>query len=335
MKRVICVLEYMVCLFIVLDNRSVFSRIPDIGKYILPITAMLIIMLVAFNFIFKMIEWKRMAKSLLALCFFYLFFTIYLMVNVFETRSYILTFMICFTFLFIYYATNKNENVAKGMLIKYENIILIISIVSLIFYVLSSTLKLIESTNIVQTNWGDKRIYSYYNVYFETQIDYFNGIKIVRNSAIFIESPMFAVNLVIALLVEMFVKNEHKKSKIIVLAISIITSTSLVGILGMLVILLISFIRNKKVNSISQFFKIIAFPIIVVSILMLSLYLLQNKVDNNTTTASLSLRLDDYKAQFKAWEDRPILGNGYTNNEAIEQYMDRSRFDTVGENRTS
>ena len=55
--------------------------------------------------------------------------------------------------------------------------------------------------------------------------DQIRDIKITRNSGIFIESPMFAVNLVIALLVEIFVRKNHKKYRTIILVITIITTT--------------------------------------------------------------------------------------------------------------
>ena len=336
MRKIISILEYIVCILIILDNNSAFAKIPSVGKYILPALIIFIVVLIILSIAFKMVDFKKMEKTILALCVFYLFFSIYLMYNVTDEKSYILRFMVCFIFLFVYYSTNKDGKVVKNVLVKYEKIILVISVVSFIFYILASTLKVIDNTGIIQTNWGNKKnIISYYNIYFETQVDYFNNIKITRNSGIFIESPMFAVNLVIALLVEIFVRENHKKYRTIILVITIITTTSLIGILSMLAILLIAFIKNKQVNSIGKFIKIVSFPIVGICVIVVALQLLQNKLDNNTTTGSYSLRMDDYKAQLRAWRDKPIFGNGYINDKAIEQYMNSNRFLSAGMTRTS
>nr|WP_260157112.1 hypothetical protein [Lentilactobacillus buchneri] len=49
-----------------------------------------------------------------------------------------------------------------------------------------------------------------------------------------------------------------------------------------------------------------------------------------TGYGSFSVRLDDMKAGYDAWINHPFLGNGWTNEQAIQQYMLGSRLSFYG-----
>ena len=79
----------------------------------------------------------------------------------------------------------------------YINIMTLIGMISLFFWLFGSTLGIIKPTRLLFSNWGSTPtpVYSYYGLYFETQ--HINGI--IRNSAVFTEAPMASLNVIIAL----------------------------------------------------------------------------------------------------------------------------------------
>ncbi len=54
--------------------------------------------------------------------------------------------------------------------------------------------------------------------------------------------------------------------------------------------------------------------------------LLETKMDSTSGSA----RMDDFVAGFKAWMDHPLMGNGFSNNSAILQYMSTYRIKNTG-----
>ena len=86
--------------------------------------------------------------------------------------TYIRLFMLFLPLSILYFSNYEEER--NVILYKYTNVILIISSVSLFFYIIGSTLNLISPTAYVPVFWGEQRIYpTYFYLYFEAQNSFF------------------------------------------------------------------------------------------------------------------------------------------------------------------
>ena len=97
-----------------------------------------------------------------------------------------------------------------------EQIIIVISIVSLSFWLVGSILGIIQPSGVEYTIWSstdgsEVPINTYYHLYFETQYQRFFDTMFVRNSAIFTEAPMSSFMFCFAFLVELFKKKQYKE----------------------------------------------------------------------------------------------------------------------------
>ena len=211
---------------------------------------------------------------------------------------------------------------------KYTNIVLVIAIVSLFFWVFGSLLRRIHSTGILYTTWTGndelKRVSSYYGIYFETQADNFFGLglsRFYRNSAIFTEGPMASFVFSLAFLYEMLMREKLNWKRCLLFAGAVISTTSTTGVSALIIVVGLRYVFTKSRAKCGLSLKMILVPTaFVVALVMLS-FLLEQKLG----TVSGSIRVDDFVAGYHAWMDAPLFGNGYGNDDSIKQYMSSFR----------
>lgn len=203
-----------------------------------------------------------------------------------------------------------------------KNIVFILSCISLFFWIFS-ILGVPTNSNIFVT-WGEARyIPGYFGLHFISQgrINFF-GIDTVRNTGIFVEAPMYAYILVIALSILLFLNKKSKinKMQLIILLITILTTTSSGGIIfmGFVLIYYKSFLsKNTRSINLKVFLSLLLFLLFLIG----SVYILKQKFVDSNWSASGSIRLDDIYAGFMAWKNNLLLGNGLGNYYSILQYM--------------
>lgn len=211
--------------------------------------------------------------------------------------------------LYIFLANDSFENIMKKM----ANVIVVIAIISLIFWVFASQFHLIEPNTVCKSNWGRiKSINVYYGIYFETQNIVLPKIgTIIRNSAIFSEAPMCSFVLSIALLETLFLEEEPSSFRCIVLSTAILTSFSTTGIIiGIASIIGYFYYQNMRKNNISYIRLMnsyVIFPIVVVLGIIVGVKLFNLKMESVSGVS----RLSDFSNGFKVWVYRPILGYGF------------------------
>lgn len=196
---------------------------------------------------------------------------------------------------------------------KFINIVLILSIISLFFWVLGSNFGIIKPTNYVVNDWnGGSIIPSYYNIYFESQSISIFGNELVRNSGVYPEVPMWNLLLCVAVVFqEYFIKKTNWKTILLVVTILSTTSTTGVFVLGLIIIYKLSI----KYNGLIKYIGLCIVPMVM--------YLLLIVWDNKSESGSANIRFDDYRAGFLAWKDNIFFGSGFMSGlKNIEQYMD-------------
>ena len=225
------------------------------------------------------------------------------------------------TFIFYFIVCKDNR---LSLLTAYKNIMVVIAIESLFFWLFGSLLGIIEHTGYLYSTWAanDNEINvcpSYYGIYFETQhTNSFDNTGLVRNTAIFTEAPMASMNFSIALMVECMLKKKPYIPFVILLCLAILSTISTTGYM-VLLFLLIFKLMTYHVNTVFlKIIKIIGLPIATLVIIAVGIYVLADKSD----TMSLLLRVDDFIVGYDTWIESPLFGWGAGNTYPLGQHMD-------------
>ena len=309
------VLGYLLALFLILNNQTVFQNSISFNYHIYEITLLLIIVTTLYQ-IEKYGIYENKFKSLLNLSFIY-----YVYLSIISIASVGVDQLISFwaryaslPFVFFYFSSNASYIVKIELFRKVVNVMVVISCISLFFWIFGSTFKMITPTGVALFEWGTvNEVSSYFNIYFETQYVDWLGIDFFwRNTAIFVEGPMMSLTLIIAItLIYYFDDIWHIATwKKFILAFAIITSFSVTGYFILWGFVVLKLYRSKKFRA-----------IMIVMLIPLSLYAIQVMMDMKQSTGSYSLREDDYYVGFITWLQNPIFGWGFNNWEALQANM--------------
>jgi hypothetical protein len=206
---------------------------------------------------------------------------------------------------------------------------IVIAIISLIFYLFGSCLKLINPSSETLIEWsGVRYIPNYYNVYFEAQNIIMYGKEFSRNTGIFSEAPMYNFLLCIALMVQLFVKKKLSKVNIIILMVTIFSTLSTTGVLvsSMLIILKLILARSKNIANLTT--KILILIAIMASASIIGNYFIQDKV--NGSSGSYKTRMDDLGNGIRSWKEHIFIGHGYGRQDLTMQYTSLNNRGTDG-----
>ena len=309
------VLGYLLALFLILNNQTVFQNSISFNYHIYEITLLLIIVTTLYQ-IEKYGIYENKFKSLLNLSFIY-----YVYLSIISIASVGVDQLVSFwaryaslPFVFFYFSSNASYIVKIELFRKVVNVMVVISCISLFFWIFGSTFKMITPTGVALFEWGTvNEVSSYFNIYFETQYVDWLGIDFFwRNTAIFVEGPMMSLTLIIAItLIYYFDAIWHIATwKKFILAFAIITSFSVTGYFILWGFVVLKLYRSKKFRA-----------IMIVMLIPLSLCAIQVMMDMKQSTGSYSLREDDYYVGFITWLQNPIFGWGFNNWEALQANM--------------
>lgn len=215
------------------------------------------------------------------------------------------------------------QNLLTDLMIYFRKFVTSYAVLSLIIYI-ALFFKIINFNMSIPIEWGWIRsVNGVYGILFNTQgnLNLF-GISLLRNSGVFSEAPMYGLVLIIALMIFLFIEQPHQifSPTLVILMVTIITTVSATGILvGILAVglYLLPKLRESKISSI-----VVAFFIFIGTFFAYNLLL--DKFQ--TSTQSVSIRLDDFLAGFNAWKNRPIIGYGFIEGRLrIKDFMQGSR----------
>lgn len=187
--------------------------------------------------------------------------------------------------------------------------------VSLFFWIFGSLLGIISSTAMQTSTWGGLHyIPSYYGLYFETQLgSYTTDFDVFcRNSGIFCEAPMYNFVLCTALGIELFLRRNVIRWRIILLVATILTTISTTGFFYLIFVLsykIYSFAASKIKTIFVLFLAIILSLIVLYSIQ----FILDAKLQ--TGEGSYNSRLNDIVKCIEVGMENPVLGVGLYNEE--------------------
>ncbi|MBN1040020.1 hypothetical protein DVW12_15055 [Clostridium botulinum] len=317
--------EYIVALLIILSCNSVFLYSIDKNYYIpqlIIIFTVILSCILSFNLKIN----KKAFINLVIVTIIYITYTFsFTLINSFHTSksNFIIRFIIFIPLMIYCFFIYQQKNNTYKIFYRISDVVLILTIISLFFWIFSSLINQIRPTGYTYIYWGSAHnITNYYNVYFETQDIKFLNFEFIRNSGIFCEAPMYSLCLVITLTIELFLKVKVNLKTCLLILSGIITTFSTTGFISAIIIIIakIFILKNKKLNS-YKFIRVIK-PIFMLSFIILSIYSIVLLLNIKQETNSYSIRLDDFVIGYKSWIEAPILGNGYGSIDSIKKYMD-------------
>lgn len=297
-------LSYVIAAIIILNCNTVYitsNNFEILNKIILPI---LIVATIIYTFCSILKYNLKFDKTLLLGIGVTGYISIYIILSAALSSNLIgLRIILYFIIFFMLAWVEKNEAQLSNILIAYIKLMFLIALVSIFFWLFGSYLHFIAPTGNTTINWGapNRNVPSYYNLYFETQ-SFDIGI---RNSAIFAEAPMAALNFLIALSLSVLfpIKGKFNIIKVITFVIAGLMTMSTAMYIGILIILTFKLFQNgKKTRLLSYTLGIILIPIIVKLI-----YTMFNaKMDTNSGLD----RKVDYLNAFTVWSNHIFMGAG-------------------------
>ncbi|QXL46999.1 hypothetical protein [Lactobacillus johnsonii] len=323
---------YVSAAIFIYDCRSMYSIVWHLGN--LPNYVLIISILGSMFVASSAITVDRLRKLVIISLGFMVYMGIYAFFSINKNLLFWLT-LIVLLFIWQMSLIKDKEKIPK-ILLCYKNLLFIVALISLFFWLFGSILNIIKPNGVVLSSWGAignnlNVVPNFHNLYFETQ-NYRTGIEILnglrRNSAIFTEAPMAALNFSIALLIEFLIGRKDKKSRFIkaILVITILTTFSTTGY--MFLIMLFFGIWVSKGHHNVKNFQLVFIPILFVLIVLGLRSILTEKTNNNFS--SVSVRLDDFKVGLMAWKQNVIFGIGVQNYKYLSQLMGSWRSTNLG-----
>jgi len=288
-------------------------------------TVVLIIVYIIKN---KKFEWNRqMIVGIIAVAM----FGIYLLFTRFNVKPCLENLIIPFLLFMALAYVNKPHEVFINFFHAYSNLVMIIAVVSLIFFFLGPIFRVVMGEFFAFYNYGTYKLgINFFYVFFENFSQYqdFGGKLVSRNIGIFMESPDYATTLLIALFWKLFYGKKFRIAQCIILGITLITTFSAKGyLLGAAIVagyfLFIYCPTNEKLLKWRKKF----LPIVIGIGVIGAVALIAIKASSITGSGSVSIRLDDMLAALRTWMDHPVFGAGFYD---LEEFYQNYEWTTLG-----
>lgn len=308
--------EYIFALFILLDCNSVWHASVESDYHFDMICASLSIVLFLLTKKYFKIKasFSKETIVLFILCFIYLCLTF----NQTTKLTFVPMFLLGLPFLLNYFSMSILNRRGFFLFYKLQNIVVLLSLSSVILWLLGPLTDILRTDTSIRINWGYIQTYKgYFSLLYNIQLEdgTFLNSYLYRNTSIFTEGPMFNLWLIIALLVEFFMRKKVSIIKIVLLTLTLLTTFSTTGFIALFLFMVLK-LYSLGISSGSKFFSLVKYPLLFVGIAVgyvVVMYIIELKSD----TGSYSLRMDGYAIAFALWLMNPLLGLGYGNLHAI------------------
>ncbi|EEQ23988.1 polymerization and export protein [Lactobacillus jensenii] len=299
-------LNYCIASFILLNANTVYihsnPKVYQICQMIFPIICLFFIFI---SFCFNDFKIDYMFFFGIGVSLYILMWVLYQIAFLGGNRtSLLIPINFCLIFLLIWTQIKKNNLIQLTN--AYVNLVVIVAAISIVFWLLTNIFHKLIPSNYVLLYWGYERfIPNYHNLYFETQ----QWGDIFRNTAIFTEAPMAALNFLVALAFNMIFLNKTKLAKfksfiLIIAGLMTISTTMYIGILALLIYRF--FEKTARAN---KYISLIKFIFIII-LFVISAVIVNSLINSKLQTGSGIDRSSDYINGINAWINHPIMGNG-------------------------
>ncbi|ETP70953.1 hypothetical protein UYO_3104 [Lachnospiraceae bacterium JC7] len=212
--------EYAFVVLVVLNFRSMWLHSPDYDfintKRLVCSIAIIGLICV---FLKRRIRFKEFMKALLISVILTVYLGFHMIIRKYSLREELYFLILCIVMILYNSACNDKK---YGFYTKFNNIIFLITVISLLFWLFGTVIGILQPTGVIYTTWTSntvsnelKPVKTYYDIYYVAQTYGMNkalgittNLDIIRNTGFFTEAPMFSFVLVLALLVELFKKRK-------------------------------------------------------------------------------------------------------------------------------
>lgn len=318
-------LQFILSFLLVLGCQSVYTKMTTFpGDILITITLVLVLifLIVIQSEEMKMIFNKSILKFFLTNCMFMNSLIVLIFIlniffpyrnmsqigNIKESLMILGLLIVIFDLIYMYFLLKKNN---KYYFIKdIINGVFVINVISLFFYILGPTLKVLSPTKIVNIFWGGaQNIASFYNVFFVAQPGAYSLLSQGRNTGIFAEGPMYAFVIVIAILFELFLFEDKKRYRLMIGLIALITTYSTTGLIVTALGMFFLILKNLKKETGGVNLPILAFtPIIFFFASFFIIKLLNEKINMGNSD---DIRINNFSNAVYSWGLRPLFGYGF------------------------
>lgn len=314
------ILIYLAAFFIVLGNGSIYGHISGVGSLEAIITYFPAVIFVYLSIAHINKDRVKTNQTIFIFTILLILFLLIILITSSDIKNSIATSLL---FLSIFLYVNIVENSKIMQLYKaYSDIIFLLAIISLFFWVFGTVLNVIQPVGNIYHNWGSYQnnslisVKNYYYVYFGHVTEtYLFNMWIPTNNSIFVERAFAAYSFGFALVYELFLTDRTKKIRSITLLIALISTFSTTGlILGLLTIVLY-FLTKRNANVFLSLTKYILIPLIFIFSIAIIEFLLETKMSMGH---SYSSRVSDFLVGIEYWMKKPLFGYGYGNYSNID-----------------
>lgn len=240
----------------------------------------------------------------------------------FSDPAFFIAVVLLFDLLYILF---KYSDSVSGFIKCYINVMTLISTVALVIFIMGPCLSVFHPTEFYSNNdipWGLNTYQGYFHVYFSSQSLNLLGYNGERNTAIYVEGPMYVYGLIFAIFYVWFNPVRNSTYKLIILITALVTTVSATGFVVLLCFLYTKFHRNipKRIK--------VMLPVILVVVGVLMQFVIVAKMESGLSFAA---RLDDILSTMTAFINHPLLGVG--NHDLfvkLKEYMFFPRYENNG-----
>jgi len=322
--------EYLTALALLLDCHCVWSSLQGngwMGEAIFAVLAVGVLGCIACTAASHEIEQRQLKFALGILVVTLVYVGIFVLVRPVNVRGLCRVAAGAILLMLWMFLCQKDKKV-PSLLNRYSDLVLVVGVFSLFFWVFGSCLHLFGPTGTVVSEWAVPRreIPTYFGLYFEAASVNLFGHTFVRNSGIFAEAPMAALNYMLALLVELLLKEKTAWWRVVLLVLCLATTFSTTA--GILLCFLVfakfaiwALGRGKtaaKGGIIGMIFAGVLLLLVVAAL-----------VFHKWQSLSGHIRADDYRAGLLAFLQKPVFGSGFGVLSDVQAYMSANRAGNV------
>lgn len=320
-ELLLIVLEYLWAVVVVLNGNSVYHASAVKDYRLLELCLILTVTLLLLNWFIGRI--RVTARDTIVAVAMMIYGVVYISARQasMSVVDFALLFCCSLPSLYLLFIGLQKRGLLLGLIRKIVDVVFVLALISLFFWVFGTLLQIIRPNMATYINWGyAKRVMGYHGVHFQVQLDttFFKDQYVHRNSGIFAEAPMFNLWLDIAIAIELFLKRRPSKLRVAVLAVTVVTTISVTGLLFLALCLVLWVVQGYREQS--AFHKRMIIATMLLMLIPLLVVIVSYSLVMKSDTRSYDMRLSDYTAGLQLWWDYPIFGGGYANLRALQQY---------------
>lgn len=258
--------------------------------------------------VIKAAQWHRVV--LLAV-----FLAVYLLATRYNGVRFVLYYALPLLLLTLYVGLKERQEGSLDLLHKLADIVTVLTVLSLFFYLFGTLLDLIPGKGTVSYSWGGtiRTCPTYFHLLYESQKINFFGVTLVRNCGVFPEAPGFAIFLVLATATEVLLRGRPRLWRCLLYTVATVTTYSAKAIVLVAAVFALKYVLTPTDGGFTRKLKGVAVPAALLGVGAVAVVLLWDKMQ----TVSGFMRLDDVAACFKTWLTAPVFGTGYWNDASV------------------